>query len=139
MRKLNEIATDLRGLLLPAFQTVRISALQNSDQLLKEIKAINPDKLPGVIIIFDGLKYQGMDMTVDGQVTLLLVDQFRAGSDDRALSLFQAGSGLMALFPSDGRELNGVWYYPEDCVIASSQDGQFAALAIGLAVKQGAV
>ena len=41
MRKLNEIATDLRGVLVEYFRTVRISAVQTSDQLLKEIKAIN--------------------------------------------------------------------------------------------------
>ena len=74
MRKLNEIATDLRGVLTEYFRTVRISAVQTSDQLLKEIKAINPDKLPGVIIVFDNLNFEGMAMTNTGRVTLVLID-----------------------------------------------------------------
>jgi hypothetical protein len=138
MRKLNEIATDLRGVLTEYFRTVRISAVQTSDQLLKEIKAINPEKLPGVIIIFDNLNFEGMAMTNTGRVTLVLIDQFRSGSDERALSLFQAGSSLMTLFPADGKEINGVYYYPLDCV-AASPDSQYAALAIGLEVKQGSI
>lgn len=138
MRKLNEIATDLRGVLTEYFRTVRISAVQTSDQLLKEIKAINPEKLPGVIIVFDSLNFEGMAMTNTGRVTLVLIDQFRSGSDERALSLFQAGSSLMTLFPADGKEINGVWYYPLDCVSATP-DSQYAALAIGLEVKQGSI
>ena len=138
MRKLNEIAGDLRDLIGTKFQTVRISALQTSDQLLKEIKAINPEKLPGVIIAFDSLKFEGMNMTNTGRVTLVLIDQFRSGSDERALSLFQAGSSLMTLFPADGKEINGVYYYPLDCV-AASPDSQYAALAVGLEVKQGSI
>ena len=138
MRKLNEIATDLRGVLTEYFRTVRISTVHTSDQLLKEIKAINPEKLPGVIIIFDNLNYEGMAMTNTGRVTLVLIDQFRSGSDERALSLVQAGSSLMTLFPADGKEINGVWYYPRDCVSATP-DPQYAALAIGLEVKQGSI
>ena len=138
MRKLNEIATDLQGVLTEYFRSVRISAVQTSDQLLKEIKAINPEKLPGVIIVFDGLQYEGMAMTVTEQATLILVDQFRAGSDQRAMSVLEAVSGLMALFPPDGKEINGVYYYPQDCVSASP-DPQFAAIAIGLEIKQGSI
>lgn len=138
MRKLNEIAGDLRDLIGTKFRTVRISALQTSDQLLKEIRAINPEKLPGVIIVFDSLNFEGMAMTNTGRVTLVLIDQFRSGSDERALSLFQAGSSLMTLFPADGKEINGVWYYPLDCVPATP-DSQYAALAVGLEVKQGSV
>ena len=138
MRKLNEIATDLRGVLTEYFRTVRISSGKTSDQLLKEIKAINPEKLPGVIIAFDSLKFEGMNMTNTGRVTLVLIDQFRSGSDERALSLFQAGSSLMTLFPADGKEINGVYYYPLDCVSATP-DSQYAALAVGLEVKQGSI
>ena len=46
MRKLNEIAADLRDLLGTKFQTVRISAMQNSGQLIQEIKAVNPENFP---------------------------------------------------------------------------------------------
>ncbi len=138
MRKLNEIAGDLRDLLLTKFQTVRISALQTSDQLLEEIQAVNPEKLPCVIIGFDNLKFDGSSMTNTLKLKLILTDQFRSGSDERALSVFQAGSGLLELFPADGREINGVWYYPVDC-IAASPDAQYAALSIGLEIKQGSL
>ena len=136
MRKLHEICDDVRDLLLMKFQTVRISALQTSDQLLSEIRAINPDKLPGVIIVFDGWNFDGMSMTNTAHLTLVLVDRFRAGSDERALSVFQAGSDLVGLFPPDGMELNGTYFYPVDCQAASPDSG-FAVLAVGIEVKQG--
>ena len=138
MRKLNEIAGDLRDLLSSEFQTVRISVSQNHEQRLEEIRAINPDKLPGVIVALDNLKFNGPGMTSALAVNLILVDQFRAGSDDRALSVFQAGAALIELFPADGREINGVWYYPVGC-IASSPDAQYAALEIGIEIKQGSI
>lgn len=138
MRKLNEIAGDLRELLSSDFQTVRISALQEPGQLLGEIRAINPEKLPGVIIGFDNLKFNGPDMTSTLKLKLILVDQFRAGSDERALSVFQAASLLLEIFPADGREINGVWYYPADCADCSP-DAQYAALAIGIEIKQGSM
>lgn len=138
MRKLNEIATDLKTLLSTDFRTVRISALQNADQLLKEVQAINPDKLPGVIIVFDRLEYDGEAFTNTAQFSLILIDRFKAGSDDRALSVQQAASGLMLAFPADGREINGVWYYPDDCVIATP-DPQLTAIAIGITAKQGSI
>ena len=136
MRKLNEICADVRDLLLTKFQTVRISALQTSDQLLKEIRAINPDKLPGVIVVFDSWNFDGMSMTNTAHLTLVLVDQFRAGSDDRALSAFQAASDLAALFPPDGKEINGTFFYPSDCVAASPDSG-YAVIAAGIEIKQG--
>ena len=138
MRKLNEIAADLRDLLGTKFQTVRISAMQNSGQLIKEIKAINPEKLPGVIVAFESLEFNGTSMTNTERIKLVLVDQFRAAADQRALSVFQAAGSLLELFPADGREINGVWYYPADCT-AASPDPQFAVLAVGLEVKQGSV
>ena len=136
MRKLNEIASDLRTLLAPEFQTVRISSLQSGDQLLREIKAINPEKLPGVIIVFDSLNFEGMAMTNTAHLTLVLVDQFRAGSDERAMSVFKAASDLAALFPPDGKEINGTYFYPADCV-ASGIDSDHAVIAVGIEIKQG--
>ena len=138
MRKLNEIVTDLKNLLTPDFQTVRISALQTSDQLLKEIQTINPDKLPGVIIVFDSLEFDGAAFTNTAQFTLILIDRFKAGSDDRALSVQNAAGTLMRLFPAEGREINCVWYYPDDCVTASP-DPQTTAVAVGISAKQGSI
>ena len=43
--KLQELAGELRTQLLEFFQTVRITAIQNADQFLAELAAINPDKL----------------------------------------------------------------------------------------------
>ena len=136
MRSLNEIASDLRTLLSSGFQTVRISVSQSPAQLLSEIRAINPDSLPGVVIAFDSLDYQGMSMTVVSRVKLILIDQFRAGSDDRALSAFEAASDLAALFPPDGKEINGTFFYPSDCVAASPDSG-YAVIAAGIEIKQG--
>ena len=136
MRKLNEIAGDLRDLLSPDFQTVRISAMQGADQLFREIKSINPDKLPGVIVTFDSLKFNGSGMTGTLTANLILVDQFRAGSDERALSVFRAAAALMELFPADGREISGVWYYPAGCA-ACAPDAGYAALKISIEIKQG--
>lgn len=138
MRKLNEIATDLKTLLSNDFETVRISALQSSDQLLKEIQAINPEKLPGVIIVFDGLEFDGEAFTNTAKFTLILIDRFKAGSDDRALSVQNAAGRLMLLFPAEGREINCVWYYPDDCVTASP-DPHTAAVAVGISAKQGSI
>ena len=103
MRKLNEIAADLRDLLGTKFQTVRISAMQNSGQLIKEIKAINPEKLPGVIVAFESLEFNGTSMTNTERIKLVLVDQFRAAADQRSLSVFQAAGSLLDLFPADGK------------------------------------
>lgn len=135
MRKLNEIAGDLQTMLGDHFQTVRISALQTSDQLLREIRAINPERLPGVIVVFDSWNFEP-EMTNTAHLTLVLVDQFRAGSDERAMSVFQAASDLAALFPPEGKEVNGTYYYPADCV-ASGIDSDHAVIAVGIEVKQG--
>ena len=136
MRKLNEICADLQTMLADHFQTVRISALQTSDQLLREIRAINPERLPGVIVVFDSWNFDGMSMTNTAHLTLVLVDQFRAGSDDRALSAFEAASDLAALFPPDRKEINGTYFYPTDCVAASPDSG-YAVIAAGIEIKQG--
>ena len=136
MRTLSEIAGDVRDLLLTKFRTVRISSLQTSDQLLKEIKAVNPDKLPGVIIVFDRWEFDGFSRTSTAHLTLVLVGEFRAGSDERALSAFAAAADLMALFPAEGREVAGTYLYPSDCVSATP-DAQYAVLAVGIEVKQG--
>ena len=53
MRKLHEIAQDLREDLKTVFRTVRISSVQTSDQLLAELKSINPDNLPAAIVVFE--------------------------------------------------------------------------------------
>lgn len=135
-RRLHEVAGDLAALLARHFATVRVSSVQTQDQLLREIKMINPDKLPGVIVIFDSLAFDSPSGVVRQEMTLLLIDAFRAGSEERAASLLRAGAALIDLFPADGMNLNGVWIHPSDCA-ASTPDPGYSALALGLVCQQG--
>lgn len=136
MSKLHEIAEALRGEMADHFQTVRISSVQTPEQFTRELKALNPDRLPGVVIIFDSLLFDSGEAVEECRLTLVVVDRFIAGSDERALSVLRAGAQLIELFPADGRMLGGVFVHPVDCVPASP-DAQFAALAMGVNCKQG--
>lgn len=136
MRKLDEIAEGIRDLLTEDFRTIRISALQTSDQLLKEIRAINPDKLPGVIIVFDRREFASPESIDTAYLTLVLVDQFRAASDERAVSLFREAEKLIERFPPEGMRMgNNVWINPMD-VAAASVDPAYAVLAVGIRCRQ---
>lgn len=135
MGKLHEIAEALRMELVGHFQTVRISSVQTPEQFTKELKALNPEKLPGVVIVFDNLSFISEEAVEECRFTLVVVDKFIAGSDERALSVFRAGADLLELFPSDGRCIGDVFVHPIDCV-AASPDAQFAALALGINCKQ---
>lgn len=128
---LPEIAAALRAELEKHFQTVRLTAIQTAEQFAYEVKAIHPDKLPGVLIIFDRMSDNSDTGVRDFYFTVVLLDRFRASSDIRASSVFQAGGALLELFPAEGRELGGCWVHPVDCVTASP-DKDFAALALGL-------
>ena len=55
--KLHEIARELQELLGEHFRTVRVTAIQNADQFLAELTAVNPDKLPGVLVVFDNFQF----------------------------------------------------------------------------------
>lgn len=136
MGRLHEIAESLREELAGHYQTVRVSSVQTPEQFLKEIKALNPERLPGVVVIFDDLSVDSGAGVEEYRFTLVVVDRFVAGSDERALSVFRAGEALLDLFPSDGRELGGAFVHPTDCV-AASPDAQYAALALGITCKQG--
>ena len=138
MRPLPDLINALREYLAQRFAAVRISSLQTGDQLLSEIKAINPDKLPGVIIVFDRLDFSDESLTADVDLTLVLVDRFRAGSDDKALSLFQATATLLDMFPADGLDLGGFWISPVDCA-SGGIDSAYAALALGIRIRLSAV
>lgn len=134
--KLHEIAQELRELLGEHFRTVRVTAIQNVDQFLAEVAAINPDKLPGVLIVFDNFQFVATGTIREDRITLVLLDRFRKDSDDRALGLFEEAEKLLELFPPEGWTLGDVFVRPEDC-IASSPKADFAALALGLIVSQG--
>lgn len=131
---MEQIILSLKTLLEDHFRTVRISAVQTVEQFLLELKAVNRDKLPGVIIVFDGLGNLSESATVEINLTLVLIDRFRADSDERALSLYRAAGELLELFPLDGTEINGMHVYPVD-MIAASPDPGLAALGLGIKCK----
>ena len=133
---LNEIAEALRRELAPHFSTVRISAVQAPEQFMTELKAINPEKLPGVIIVFDGSGVNSGDGVEEYRFTLVAVDRFYASGDERAIGVLKTAAGVMALFPSDGKQLGTVFVHPTD-VTAATPDPQYSALALGIVCKQG--
>ena len=135
MNNIKQIISDLAEYIGKDFATVRVTAIQNQEQFLREIKAINPDKLPGVIIVFDNLVYQSSDAVKEMSLTLVLVDRFQASSSSKAMSLYAAIDKLLELFPDDGLVLGETFIIPTDCA-AASPDVQFAALALGITCKQ---
>lgn len=134
--RLHEIALALQELLLKHYQTVRVTAIQNADQFLAELSAVNPDKLPGLLIVFDNFQFVATGTIREDRISLVLIDRFRKGSDDRALRLFESSEKLLELFPLEGRKLGDAFIRPEDC-LASSPKADFAAMALGLIVSQG--
>lgn len=125
------IEEDLKG----SYANVRVSSMQNAGQFLAELKAINPDKLPAVIIVFDGIDFNGETVCAETRLSIILVDRFRADSDARAMALFTEAANLMACFPLLGREIGEAFITPED-VQAASVDPMFAAIVLGLRVQQ---
>ena len=123
----------MRKLILRKFATVRFTTVQTPEQFLVEVRAIGRERLPGVLVVYDGTTIA--DGVREDQVTLVLVDRFRADSDDRALSVLEATENLLSLFPADGQDLDGVWTFPRDCQIASP-GRDFAALALGVSMRQ---
>ena len=119
---------------LPTFH-VRVSAMQNTAHFLAELKAVNSNRLPLVIVVFDGVDFNEETICAETRISLILVDQFRADSDDRARSLFKHAADLMALFPILGKQLGEAFITPED-VRAASVDPNFAAIVLGLRVQQ---
>ena len=135
MRKLHEIAGDLRALLKDDFRTVRISSVQTSEQMLQELKSINPDKMPAAIILFEDWRMVEENTLRDVSACIVLADSFRSGSDERALSVLEQSEKLFAIFPPDGRIINNAFYLPVDCQ-AASVDKQFACMALRLLVRE---
>ena len=138
MISLDKIATDIAAELQEVFSTVRICAVQNPEQFLTEIRAINPEKLPAVLIVFDGFAFTAESTVREDRLTLVVLDEFRSASDERALELFKLPGKIMEILPPDGRDLNGVWIHPEDCT-AGSTVIDYAVLAIGLVCKQSVI
>lgn len=135
MRKLHEIAADLKNRLGDTFPTFRFSTAENSPQLLNEIRAVSDAKLPAVIAvigsgeIIDSARHQVL------KITLVMIDRFVAGSDERALSAWEGLQTLMDLFPADVSEINGVRYIPQQ-FYAASGDPKYACFAFELEAHQ---
>ena len=135
---MNDIEKNIQSIhnyLNNKFDTVRLSTVQTGEQLLQEIKAINPDKLPAVIIIFDNLLYQSSDAVKELQLSLVLIDRFRSGSDEKALSLYQISDKLLDLFPPNGVCLDNSYIIPTD-MMSTAIDKQYAAFALGITCKE---
>lgn len=128
---MEKIVLSLKALLEKKFRTVRVSSMQTSEQFLRELKVVNRENLPGVIIVFDGLNNLSETATGEINLTLVLIDRFKAGSDERALSLYRAAGELLELFPPDGMDLDGVHVHPVDLIVASP-DPELAALGLGI-------
>lgn len=136
MRKLHEAAEFLREILRKEFQTVRISAGLCREQFNSEVEAMHPVHLPGVIVVFDRSMLVDGDAVREIRFSLLLVDRFVVGSDERALSLLEAADRLHELFPPHGRKGDGVMFFPDGCVIPET-GSQCACMQFSIIAKQG--
>lgn len=133
---MNSFIVALQNLLEEHFGTVRLSAVQNQDQLLQEIRAINPEKLPGVIIIFDDMLLNSSEGIKEYRFTLVAVAKFTAASSEKAIRAFSCVESLLDLFPADGKIIDEMFVMPTDCV-AASPAANYAAFALGITAKKG--
>lgn len=133
---MNNFIVALQNLLEEHFETVRVSAVQNQDQLLQEIRAINPEKLPGVIIVFDDMQLNSSEGIQEYRFTLIAVAKFTAASSEKAIKAFSCVESLLELFPADGKIIDKMFVIPTDCV-AASPASNYAAFALGITAKKG--
>ena len=136
MISLERIATDIAAELQEIFSSVRICAVQNPEQFLTEIRAINPEKLPGVIIVFDDMLLDSSTGIQEQHFTLVAVAKFVAASSEKALAAFSCVDKLLELFPADGKKFDKMFVVPTDCV-AASPAANYAAFALGITAKKG--
>ena len=135
--ELAQVMETFRQELSTHYRTVRIAAVQTPEQMLREIKAINPDRLPGVILVLDQVQHLSPTGVTEIQVSAVIIDRFTADSDSRAIGVLRAADTLLTLYPPTGRNFgNGAWVFPTDAV-AATPDSQYAAIAVGLTVKTG--
>lgn len=135
MRNLQEIAEDIRSLLAETFRTIRFSTAEMTPQLLSEIKAMNESRLPAVVIVFGSGQIVENARKQMLKLTLVLIDRFVAGSDERAISAWTSLQTLMNLFPADVTEMNGVFYLPVQFYNASG-DPKYACFAFEVEAHQ---
>ena len=133
---MNSFVVSLQTELSKHFETVRVSSMQTQDQLLQEIRAINPDKLPGIIIVFDNMQLLSSEGIQELRFTLIAVAKFTASSSEKALAAFSCVDKLLEIFPADGRMIGEMFVHPTDCV-AASPAANYAAFALGITSKKG--
>lgn len=132
---LAQVMDTFRQELSSHYQSVRITTVQTPEQMLREIKAINPDRLPGVILVLDLVQHLSPAGITEIQVSAVLVDRFTADSDARAIGVMRAADTLLTLYPPGGRHFGeDAWVHTTDAV-AATPDPQYAAIAVGLTVK----
>lgn len=136
MRKFHETALLLREILAEEFQTVRLSAGLCKEQFRPEVEAMHPLHLPGIIVVFDRSSMTDGNAIRESRFSLLLIDRFVAGSDERALSLLDAVDRLNELFPPHGRKAEGVMFFPDGCTVPE-MDSQCACMEFKIIMKQG--
>jgi len=136
MRTLDEIAGDIKARIADEFPTVRFSTAGNSPQLINEIKAMSEAKLPAVVIVIDAGEVTDSKRKEVLNITLVLIDRFIAGSDERALSVWRNLARLRTLFPPDVTEINNVYYLPNRFYTAAG-DPRYASFALELEAHQG--
>lgn len=134
---LAQVMETFRTELSAHYQSVRITTVQTQEQMLREIRAINPDRLPGVILVLDLVQHLSPAGITEIQVSAVLVDRYTADSDARALGVMRAADTLLALYPPSGRQFGAdAWVCSTDAV-AATPDSHYAAIAVGLTVKAG--
>ncbi|GEM_PF-4309834 len=136
MRTISQIADDVQARLTSnGFPTVRLSTAAISAQLINELKAISAGKLPAVIVVIGDIVY---DETVRKQsinITLVLIDRFIAGSDERAISVLTSLETLMASFPPDTIAISEVHYRMRNAYAASG-DPNFVCFGLAIEASQ---
>ena len=135
MRDLADIAGDIRDRLAGNFSTVRFSTAESSPQLLNELRAISENRLPAIVIVIDSGSLSENRLKESLKITLVLIDRFVAGSDDKALSVWRSLAKLRAAFPPVAVEINGVHYLPSQ-FYAASGDPKYACFALELEAVQ---
>ena len=135
MRSLSEILSDVRERVSRKFSTVRISTMEVSGQLLLELKALNESRLPAVVVILNSGQDTDNVRKEVLSLTLVLIDRFVAGSDEKALSALNSLQRLRDLFPRDVTTLNGVHYCPVR-FYACSTDPKYACFAFEIEAQQ---
>lgn len=135
MRTLYEIADDIRQHIAGVFPSIRFSTAAESAQLLREIEAISINNLPAVIITLHEAEYTQNNRVREPKLSLVLIDRFVAGSDQRAESAWRATENLAATFPAEGIILNNVVYLPER-LVSSALDEQYISFTLHLRLQQ---